>query len=96
MDHRVRPFIHNLEFLESVIELKAKSLENRNKKGVRDPQRILMNSTDYKQSQGSMSGKGLLSTSTFRKTSQTRLGSDMGRTTTVFDYVDLHKKAEQK
>lgn len=36
VDERIKPFINNLLFMESVIDLKTKAIANRRSKGVRD------------------------------------------------------------
>jgi len=93
LDDRVKPYVYNLELLETMLEHKAKSAMSQRRKAPKDLDRLYMTSAAYKQQQTNRSS--LQDTKlAFEDPSQAGLNTEMRKS--MPDKNSVRKSFEQK
>lgn len=86
---QIRPFLSNLDYLESVITQKELRLQKRNNIAVRDPSRVFMTPSEYRKSKLELQARASSEMRASGSKGLSGLGSQV-------DYVELHNQAYRR
>ncbi len=97
LDERVKPYVYNLELLESMLEQKAKSSMSRRRKAPRDLDRLYLTSSAYKEQRmlrGSVQDKMNISESVNQRLMNTEVRKSMPESGSV-NYELISRKRNE-